>query len=320
MSNLFKKLFFQGDTWKIAYRKTDSNLFDDKTTPFNILEIPKGFWGADPFLIRKDEKYFVIFELTNFKKRKSLLGSKELFSSSKNINIIYEFPYHSSYPCIFNKGSELYIIPETIQNKDVVLLKCIKWPNEWKKEKILLTDSDLVDSTIRNEGENLFLLTYNLVDFKTQVFKFDSNFNIVGNPVKTIKSDENIFRPAGNFIELSNDEYIRPVQPSNKFYGEKVVFLKGDKNWDEKAFCSIDIHDIKLNEKKKKKYIGIHTYNKLDSIEVIDIAEMSFRPFKIFEFLFRKLNLFGYSLYDKKQKCIQNELDPKQFNKTTTKH
>ena len=317
MSNILKKLFFQGDTWKIAYRRTQSNILNDKSTPFSILKLPKGYWGADPFLFQKDSKIYVFFELTDFKKRKSLLACKELFNEEDKIKIVHEFDYHCSYPCIFSINSNIYIVPETVQTNQIILLKCVEFPYLWHMNKILFDNYSSVDSTIRQCKDKTYLLTYNISNkksYETNVFECTNNFNIQPNPIHTSCTISDIRRPAGHFMEMNGGEYIRPVQPSNNFYGEKIVFLHGDNNWNEKEITSISIKDIVLSEKKYKKYIGLHTYNKLDSIEVIDIAEMSFRPFKIFEYIFRKLNIFGYGLYDAKEKKISNKLNPKYFD------
>ena len=319
MRTLLKKLFFQGDTWKIAYRSTESNIINDKITPFSILKMPKGFWGADPFLFKKDEKLYVFFELTDFKKRKSILACKELFNTNEKINIVYEFPFHCSYPFIFCYKDNIYILPETVQNKQVLLLKCQQFPCVWKYEKTLFSDYSSVDSTIRRFNNEMFILTYDIskkCSYDTNIFKLDDNLCPIMEPVYSTSTKLDVSRPAGNFIEISKKEYVRPVQPSNTFYGEKIVFLKGGADWKEEEITSVTIKDINLDEKKLKKYIGLHTYNKLGSVEVIDIAEMSFRPFKVFEFIFRKLNIFGYGLYDKKDKYITPKLKSKYFKKS----
>ena len=318
MSNLFKKLFFQGDTWKIAYRVTKSDILNDKTTPFSILKLPKGFWGADPFLFEKDGVVYVFFELTDYKKRKSVLACKELFNNNCKINVIYEFPYHCSYPCIFPHKNDVYIIPETVQNRNVILLKCRDFPLKWEYKKTLFSEYNSVDSTPAYLNNHLFLFTYDIFNngsYDTKIYRIDDALNPEIKPIHSTSSTSNIYRPAGSVIKISNNEYVRPVQPSNNYYGEKIVFLMGNLKWEEAEIASVTIKDIVLKEKKLKKYIGLHTYNKLGSIEIIDIAEMSFRPFKIIAYIFRKLNLFGYGLYDKSGKFISQKLNQKYFNK-----
>ena len=235
MRKIIKKLFFQGDTWKIAYRVTKSNILKDVTTPFTILQLPRGYWGADPFLFEQNGKIYLFFELTDYKKRKSVLACKELFNESEKINIIYEFAFHCSYPCIFKYKENIYIIPETVQNNEVILLKCKEFPFIWKCEKKLFTNYKSVDSTIRQSGNKLYLLTYDIFNnkFATDIYELNNELNPTQEPIYSRKDAYDIHRPAGHFIEIGNNEYLRPVQPSNNYYGEKIVFLKGDSEWKE---------------------------------------------------------------------------------------
>ena len=54
---------------------------------------------------------------------------------------------HLSYPFIFEKNNEIYLIPESSQIKKLHLYKCIKFPDKWILLRTLLNNKNVYDST-----------------------------------------------------------------------------------------------------------------------------------------------------------------------------
>ena len=315
VKKFFTRLFFY-DSWAIAVREfnNDSLLFDfENNEPFRIVNFPKGFWGADPFVFEKDNKVFLFFEYTNMKKGKSFLASTQIFPDIHDKpHVIYEFKGHTSYPCIFEHNGNLYIIPETIDSKNVYLLRCVEWPYIWKNDGIILKDFECVDSTIAYVDKRLcvFLYTIEKRDLpsnsrKLYIADFDIDNKKICNikMVKEYKTKDG--RPGGHCLYLNGKMY-RTVQPGNKFYGEKIEFSEFcfEKNeYRENLVAEIKPSNIKLNCNIPFK--GIHTYNRSLHYEVIDLAlNRKFDLFKLIKYIFGKFGIFGFDIAEKKKKMI----------------
>ena len=259
----------------IRFNSKKSNIIDDTDTKFTVIKDSYRYWTADPFLFKHEEKYYLFFEMFDRLKRKGLLGCREISENGfGKIRIIYECSNHLSYPYIFEYDGDIFIIPECEQSGELFLLKCVKFPNEWKKEKVLINQR-LVDTTpITVEGVNYFISE--IVDDKKVFDRVDLFYEENGqftecaeNPVKT---DVNTARCAGKIFNY-NGKVIRPSQNCGKYYGEKLNFNEvisiSKDSYVERLIKEISVSDIKLNVKNN--FVGIHTYNKLDNVEVIDL-------------------------------------------------
>lgn len=281
---------FRPETWCCAIRFNDNEnncILNDRGTPFTVIEDSKRYWTADPFLIEKDEKFYLFFEAFDRLQKKGLLGYREI-SENKfgDINIIYESKTHLSFPFIYEENGVYYIIPESSKEHELYRLKCTLFPNKWEKETILIND-DLVDTVLfKNDGINYYISErvdsknyFDRVDIYTErdgVITACSN-----NPVK---NDIDNARGAGKIFEFEG-KLIRPAQSCGNSYGEKINFnqiLKLSKNeFEEKLIYDISVDELKFNVAND--FTGIHTYNKLDNVEVIDLKLP--RKFSLYNFI-----------------------------------
>lgn len=269
------------DIWCCAVRfnKNSNTLMDDIETPFSVLPNTYRYWAADPFLAKDKNKYYLFFEMYDRLKRKGLLGCREISENGfGQMNIIYECSSHLSYPFIYEKHGSFYIVPESNKSGELFRLRCVDFPLKWEKEKVLFTDR-LVDTTIYNASGKDFYISERVSDnnvFDRIDLFYEENGKLKecgNNPVKT---DVNTARCAGKLFEY-NGKLIRPSQNCGDTYGGKLnfnyVIELSENNYCEKFVSSISPNDIKLN--CKNDFTGIHTYNKLDNIEVIDLKRKS---------------------------------------------
>lgn len=275
--NRLKSIFFPSG-WCCAVRFNKSsnicilNNIDDE---FTVLPDSKRYWTADPFLVKKDGKYYLFFEMFDRFKRKGALGYRELSEKSiGSLNVVYESDTHLSYPFIYEKDGVFYMIPESNKSGELFVLKCTDFPSKWVKEKVIAKEN-LVDTTLFSyNGVNYYISERvdgtNNFDRVDLFYEENGCFTeCVNNPVKL---DANTARCAGNFFEY-NGNYIRPSQDCGVSYGEKLNFNKvisiSKENYEEELITTISHKDINLD--KKGSYIGIHTYNKVDHVEVVDL-------------------------------------------------
>ncbi|MFR5876156.1 MAG: hypothetical protein ACLUFN_06670 [Eubacterium sp.] len=289
-----KSVLFPGG-WCCAVRfneNDDTCILNNLDDEFTVLSNSKRYWCADPFFAKKDDKYYLFFEMYDRLKRKGLLGYREISKTSiGDLKVIYESDTHLSYPFIFEKDGAFFIIPESNKSGELFLLRCTDFPSQWKKECVIAKEN-LADTTV---------FSYNNVDYYiSERVDGTNNFNRIdlfyeengqfkeclNNPVKL---DASTARCAGKIFKYDGS-YIRPSQDCGVAYGEKLNFNKiisiSKENYEEELITTISPKEIKLD--KKESYIGIHTYNRIDNIEVIDLkTEQKFDLYNLVGILYK---------------------------------
>lgn len=264
--------------WHCAIRFNNGEqtvLIDNVETEFILIKDSYRYWTADPFLVKNGDKYYLFFEAFDRLKRKGVIGFREIISGSfGKINVVYEADSHMSYPFIYKENDTFYMIPESKDSGDLFRLKCVDFPHKWEMDK-LISSKPLVDTTILDFNGTRYYVSekvdvpgvFNRVDlFYEENGKFKECEN---NPVK---DDVNTARGAGSFFEY-NGMLVRPSQNCGKSYGEKLNFNQvidiSKVGYREKLIKSVSVSDLNIDTSKK--LVGIHTYNRLDNIEVIDV-------------------------------------------------
>ncbi len=274
--NLIKSKFFFNQ-WAIIFFNTrnESDIYSFKN--YSKLLPPKDRFWADPFLVKHNDKYYLFIEELIYKNK---LGHLSVMEIDKEGNYtkptkILEKNYHLSYPFIFKDNGNFYMIPETSNNNDIQLYKCIEFPLKWELEKILLNNVVAVDTSIYKSNDTYWMFT----NIRTQkegskhveLFLYSSKNLItddwVPHPLNPIIADIKKARPAGSLFILKNKLY-RPSQNCSNYYGyglniSEITNLSSN-NYEEKL-----IHEIHPNWDKKVN--SIHTFNFIDNFFVGDI-------------------------------------------------
>lgn len=270
--------------WQIAIRKRDDNLLfenDGISKPFILIKNTIRYWCADPFLIDYRDKKYLFFELYDRLKRKGAIGYREIKNEKiSKIYKAYETTAHLSYPFIFEKDGNLFIIPESNNLNKLILLQ-LK-PNSkrlrFECKGVLLDNIALADATFTQINNEYIMFATPVTDgdnsSKLNLYRLkDSKWVLYGeNPVINNKANA---RMAGKIINR-NDKMIRCSQNCSVTYGGGVNFSYVDceaGQFNESLFLSLGADDIKLNSKIH--YDGIHTYNYDDMFEVIDVKRNS---------------------------------------------
>jgi hypothetical protein len=209
------------------------------------------FW-ADPFVIERNNNYYIFFEEYMYNTNKGhisliVMDSKGNYS---NPTRILEKDYHLSYPFIFKDGKDLYMIPETKENKTIDLYKCIEFPNIWEFSSTLINDIEAVDTTVLYKDEKYWIFANIAINKGAsnldELYIFSSKILNSGkwthHPNNPVISDVRYARPAGKFFTYNNNLY-RPSQNSSKTYGygmniNKVLELN-ELNYSEETVSKI---------------------------------------------------------------------------------
>lgn len=223
--------------WSIGIYISDSaepfsfhndNISNPILTRNDITDVPAGF-VADPFLIHKNDTYFLFFEVLNGKNGQGDIG---LATSRNYLNwsykqIILDEPFHLSYPYVFEWKNEYYMIPETNQVKSIRLYKANDFPYNWSLVKTLIDGKNFVDNSIFFYNDTWWILTETFVrnnnNDNLHLYYSDELTGLWTEHPKSpiIMGDANISRPGGNVIVFDN-RIVRYAQDCDPYYGNQV--------------------------------------------------------------------------------------------------
>tara|TARA_B100002052_G_scaffold198922_1_gene181515 strand:- start:2781 stop:4448 length:1668 start_codon:yes stop_codon:yes gene_type:complete len=288
LKKLVKKIFnkLYSNQWILMYKFSKNKKFSKTFYQFKKIIPPKDRFWADPFILFKNNNYFIFFEELKYSENKgkiSFLEINEKGDISKSQTAIEE-SYHLSYPFIFESENKFYIIPESAENKSVDLYECVNFPKKWVKKCTILNNIQAVDSTIfKHNGKFwLFCCVKNYYDneFNEDLHLFFSekiDGNWTSHPKNPIISDVRYARPAGG-IYIENDKIYRPSQNGANSYGYGIQINEIIKI-SETEYEEINIQSIKPNWHKN--ILGLHTINFKENLTIIDAIRKKPR-FKLF--------------------------------------
>ncbi len=271
--------------WFIAVRKRTSKHSFDDPSGYRIIRPPLDRFYADPFLFKRDGKNYLFFEDLRYNEGRALISCAEL-DAEGNLGEIFEAlrcSYHLSYPFLFEHDGEVYMIPETKQNRTVELYRAEEFPRRWKLEAVLLNDVYAVDATLHVQDGKFWMFAglsngrYSNSD-ELAIFYADQLTGPWkphrGNPVV---SDVRRARPAGALF-YRDGKLIRPSQDCGEAYGYALNFSEvlklTEDEYEERQIGRIGPEWVKGN-------LGTHTYTASEDFEVIDgnfAAKVSMTP------------------------------------------
>ena len=186
------------------------------------------FW-ADPFLWRRDGRYFIFFEDFPYVTWRGRISVLEIDATGRQISEpvpVLEEPYHLSYPFLFEHNGELYMMPEKCSQGRVDLYRCTRFPDQWIYERTLVSGLKIVDSTlIEHEGRWWLLAAAKRgrVRINESLFAFYADSPLSDNwtphPLNPLVRNLSCGRPGGRIHTDNQGRLLRPAQDCIKRYG-----------------------------------------------------------------------------------------------------
>ncbi len=273
-TSLISLFYFQ--QWILLFKIEKQDKISTSFFRFKKILPPKDRFWADPFVIEKNDRYYIFIEELIYKEK---IGKISVIEMDKKGNysppqLVLERDYHLSYPFLFEENDTLYMIPETSKNRTIELYKCIEFPLKWEFCTNLMEDVCAVDTTIIKKDSKYWLFC-NIKENEgasasEELFLFYSESlldkNWRAHPNNPIVSDVKNSRPAGNIFTVKNKLY-RPSQNCAKRYGHgmkvnQIIELN------EKSYREDTIQSIYPNWDKS--ILATHTLNNTGRLTVID--------------------------------------------------
>lgn len=196
-------------------------------TAADVKDVPAAF-VADPFLMKKDKKWYMFFEVFNKINRRGEIGvaTSDDAATWRYKKIVLKAPYHLSYPHVFRWNDQFFMIPES-SLKGVGLYQAQQFPYRWKYTKTLIDRKGLVDSTIFFSADTWWLFTSQigngLDDQTLRLYFADApNGNWAEHPQSPMKVDKKNLTRCGGRVIRYNNKLIRFAQNSLPAYGTDV--------------------------------------------------------------------------------------------------
>ena len=267
---------FNFHQWILLFKIGTSDKISTDLTRFQKIIPPRDRFWADPFILKREDKYYIFFEELIYRDNKGYICFIEMDQNGNYTEPvkILERNYHLSYPFLIEEHNELFMIPESKQNNTIELYKCKEFPFKWELEKVLMKNIKAVDTTIlfQNNKYWLFCNITNsdipLAQDELHLFYSDklNSDNWIRHPKNPIVSDFKRSRPAGKIFKYKNKLY-RPAQNGLKHYGygiaiNEIVELT-ENSYKEELIESI-LPDW------EKDILGTHTINSLSHLTVVD--------------------------------------------------
>ena len=264
--------------WNIQIDFEDKEEFSTSFSKFKELRSPEDTFWADPFVLKKEGRWYVFFEeYLNSNNRGHLsVITVDNGDISEPIKIL-ERDYHLSFPSIFEFEDQLYMIHGTTHNSEsyVELFKCENFPSKWIHHSKLIQDIPLVDTTMFYFNKKWWIFGCkgekdgSSKSEELMLFYSDNPLSNKWNshPMNPIVKDITKARPAGR-IFIKDVKIIRPAQNCFQVYGNGISFNEitklNEKEYEEKQ---VEVFSTDWNND----LIGLHTFNFDKGCTVIDI-------------------------------------------------
>lgn len=261
--------------------------------PSPFLQVPnsKHMYAADPFIIERHGILYIFAELMIRGQQTWNIGVCEYSQGEfSDWRVVIAGSHHMAYPLIYSQGKNLLMIPDSCHNKTIDVYRCVSFPDSWVHEETLLKGAEYADTTPFGEDRYLSYRIDSQTPLLELLVRDDGRGNLVA--LDSIADKDLNLRPGGAVFE-ENGYIIRPCQVCLPEYGSSLMFRTVDEDDADRLPCERDLmafapKDVAVNVKRKQ-YTGLHTYNRSENYEVIDMKYRKIIPLSIARRFFSRI-------------------------------
>jgi len=265
---------FSFNQWILMVSPDDG--IPESVSGFHKLLPPRDRSWADPFIVYRDDTYFIFVEEANRKDRKGRISLIEMdgsFNCKASVKLI-ERPYHLSYPFIFRWNGDDYMIPESAANRTIEVYKCAEFPEKWTYHRTLMDDVKAVDTTLLYHDDRWWLFAsmaeHEGGTTREELFLFYGDHPLSDtwnpHPQNPVVSDVRRARPAGRIFRRSGSLY-RPSQNCSIRYGHSLQINRIDR-LSATEYAEEEIRSFE--PEPDSGIIAMHTLNRAPGLSVMD--------------------------------------------------
>ncbi|HEV7275818.1 MAG TPA: hypothetical protein VGN80_06000 [Devosiaceae bacterium] len=266
--------------WQVAWRQiegpgvAETGRIDGR--PFAVLPDDGRRFYADPFAFEWQGAQYLFVEEYEYGAGKGVISVARLDAGGtvETPRVVIAQPHHLSYPQVFARAGEVYMIPEASTAGELVLYRATSFPDRWVREAVLVEGRELNDMTLLERNGRLWLVgserrgNGNASDTMVVYHASALTGPWLPHGMNPILVDRSAARPGGAFVERGGRVFL-PVQDGTLAYGgglglaELLVLNEEDVRFGP-------VQPIASGEAWDR--AGIHTLNRAGRLEVIDSA------------------------------------------------
>lgn len=197
---------------------------------------PKNEFWADPFLFQYNNENYVFFETFCYKTKKGKLSCGIIEQDNiTDVADILDLEYHLSYPFVFEEDGEIFLMPETMDNKRLEIYRCTHFPTKWELYSTAFEGELVADASFYNDKEGqkwLFInkkairnvpLNSELFIYQVDSAKLNTLIPHAQNPVII---DSRKGRNGGAIFSYNNEIYRPSQRNEGSVYGKALNINK----------------------------------------------------------------------------------------------
>ena len=244
---------------------------------------PDRYW-ADPFVLTRAGLHYVFVEEKIYQTKRGHIACLLLdtYGNLLSNETVLERPYHLSYPFLFEYKGQLYMLPESAQNRSLDVYRCTHFPGRWEFVQTLMQDVYAVDATLLEHAGKWWLF----MNMKQEegsssldrLFLYYADNPVTTDwtphPLNPVVVDIRRARPAG-CIYSQQGKLIRPSQDSSVRYGYALNFNRITKLSDTEYE---EVSETRFEPPAGKHILATHTFNRTEKITVLDAVIRRKKP------------------------------------------
>lgn len=258
-------------TWDLAYFDYEPNIITDGLKKVHVVKNPfKKKWFADPFILENTDEHLILlveeFDSSIQRGRIAQIIIDKLKKVIVSCDIILDLPTHLSFPAIYRYKEQIIVHPENSASGASYMYSYDK-NAKLLVNPIKVLDEPITDAVIIKSGDEYIMYATRVPESNGSILRLYVSKNFWGPYIyrSAEKYHSNHARMAGKLFEINNKK-IRPAQDCNGAYGKAVIF------YDRQSILGeIRPHSVK--------YAGVHTFNTLGTIGVIDLKRYDYPLF-----------------------------------------
>ena len=278
MLNIFSMkdlMILRSDMWNLGF-VTDDVAYVIKSNHLNIQWMKheyKDRWFADPYLLEVTDKQIVVLvEEFCYKIRKGRIAKLVVSRPDyvlQDMKIVLELPTHLSFPVIYEKDGQVYVMPENSKSGGINIYRY-----NAEKERLDLVHEvghlPLTDATIvKFHSDEEFVFSTKLPNpngNELEIYPFDGKFmKMEAKALDTVSFPSNIARNAGDAFYIGEQMY-RPAQDCNKCYGNGINIQQVNS-----VGGKFELKTVNEFHSDNPDYgLGYHTFNIKNGLIVVD--------------------------------------------------
>ncbi|MEA2839319.1 MAG: hypothetical protein QOF41_649 [Methylobacteriaceae bacterium] len=280
LSERLTRLAMHPEHWRIAFRQLadDAVIEREKWAETNWTRVPDDLqrYFADPFPFIENGRTYVFCEEYPYATRKGIISLFEIVDGRPTKpRPVLERAYHLSYPFVFRRGANIYMIPETSSAGRIELYRADPFPDRWTFERVLVDDVIASDATLVTwQGRDWLFAS--IAGDGASTWDALGLFHAAGlfdewepHPLNPVLIDAGTARPGGAMMVVQDGRLRRVAQDCRERYGGGIVLADvGELDADN---YSQTVRTV-LGSPAGSGALGVHTLNSAGEIEAIDLV------------------------------------------------